>query len=147
MCTKQFTKRTFTFLQQVNENRRLLAIDLKVAVTLIRYFNENDNGGRAYPSIETLATAAGVGEATVIRSVRRMECNGHLRIVWGKPGRGHPNQYWMIIKPPPVEVLDAEKAPSQAARKAPSVKIKAPPVEENLFKNHKGLTPLRAPRR
>jgi hypothetical protein len=143
MCSKQFTKQTFAFLHQVNENRRLLAIDLKVAVTLTRYFNEKDNGGRAYPSCDTIAKHAGVSEHTVLRSVDRLEADGHLRIVWGRPGRSHPNQYWMIVKPAPTQVLD----PIVSDKKPAPVKIKPAPVQENLLKNHERDLLQRSPLR
>jgi hypothetical protein len=139
VSSKAFTAQTFAFLHQVNEDKALIACDLKVALTLTKHFNERDDGGRAYPSYDTLAAEAGVSEATVIRSVRRMEQHGHLRVVWGQPGRGHPNQYWMIIKASPVKVLCGGKASSEAAVKASSVSRKASRVKENLLKNQEGL--------
>ena len=51
MSSKQFTARTFKFLYQINENHKLLAVDLKIALTLTLHFNEKE-GGRAYPSCE-----------------------------------------------------------------------------------------------
>jgi hypothetical protein len=136
--SSKFTAATFAFLHQVNANDKLLASDLKVALALTTFFNEKD-GGRAFPGYETLGTEAGVSETTVIRAVRRMEQHGHLRVVWGQPGRGHPNQYWMVVKPAPVKVLDGRKPSSEAAGKPSSVSRKPSPVKENLLKNQEGL--------
>lgn len=97
MSTKDFVCQQFAFLRQVNRDRTLLPVDIKVAVQLVDHFNERD-GGKAYPSTRYIGDAIGVGMATVIRSVRRLEREGHLRIVWGTPGRGHPNQYWMNVR-------------------------------------------------
>jgi hypothetical protein len=141
---RDFTAKTFCFLHQVNEDNALPASDLKVALQLTRHFNQGD-GGRAYPSCKLIADTIGLSEATVIRAVRRLAERSHLRVEWGKAGRGHPNQYWMVIKPAQVQVLEPEKPTSEAARKLASVKIKPAPVQENLLKNHQGVakaTPL-----
>jgi hypothetical protein len=97
MASKQFTAKTFTWLRQINRGR-YLAIDLKVALELTTYFNEKDQNGRAYPSCKTLGDAIGLSERTVRRSVERMHAQGDLYVMWGKQGRRHPHQYWMIIK-------------------------------------------------
>jgi hypothetical protein len=76
----------------------------------------------------------------VLRSVRRLEVNGHLRIVWGQPGRGHPNQYWMVVKPAPMQVLEPGKPASEVGRKPAPVKIKPAPMQENLLKNLEGFS-------
>jgi hypothetical protein len=143
--TSKFTAMQFTWLHQINEDIELPASDLKVALQLTRHFNEKE-GGRAFPGYETLAEGCepytkdiGVSEHTVIRSVRRLQERGHLRVEWGKPGRGHPNQYWMIIKPASVQVSDAVKPASVSARKPASVSIKPAPVQENLLKNLEGV--------
>lgn len=135
MSTKQFTAQTFKFLHQVNGNSALPASDLKIALELTRYFNEAE-GGRAYPSCKTIGDATGLSEATVIRGVRRMEQHGHLKVIWGRQGRGHPHQYWPVVKPAPVQVSEAGKPASAPPVKPASAKIKPAPMQENLSKNH-----------
>jgi len=94
----EFTAKTFRWLHQLNADADLLPVDMKVAVQLTRHFREKDQDGRAYPGCKTIGDAIGLSERTVDRSVRRMHARGHLRVVWGTPGRGHPNQYWMVEK-------------------------------------------------
>jgi len=96
--TTKFTAQTFAWLRQVNTDRHLLAIDLKVAVELTRYFREKDQGGRAYPAAKTLADAIGLSERSVRRSIDRLLHAGHLYVIPGKPGRGCSAQYWMLEK-------------------------------------------------
>jgi hypothetical protein len=121
MSSKEFAAQTFKWLYQVNWDADLMPVDVKVAVQLTRHFNEDD-GGRAFPGYETIAEGCkaddgreaytksiGVSEHTVIRSVRRMSQRGHLRVEWGAPGRGRPNQYWMILKPARVQVSTSRK--------------------------------------
>jgi hypothetical protein len=51
-----------------------------------------------------------MSERTIRRSVERMTKGGHVYTILGKPGRGHPNQYWMTLKTgTATPVLDAEK--------------------------------------
>jgi hypothetical protein len=110
MSSKQFTAQVFAWLQQINRDPHLLAIDVKVALELTRFFNEKDQGGRAFPSCKTLGDAIGMSERTIRRSVERMTKGGHVYTILGKPGRGHPNQYWMTLKTgTATPVLDAEK--------------------------------------
>ena len=139
MSSTAFTASTFVFLRQVNRNRRLTATDLSVCMELTEYFNEKIEGGRAWPSCKTIGDAIGVHETTVIRSVRRLEAEGHLRVIWGCQGAGHPNQYWMIEKPAPAQVSAGEKpAPAQRKKPAP-VQKKPAPVQENHLKNQEGF--------
>jgi DNA-binding transcriptional regulator YhcF (GntR family) len=140
-----FTKQTFTWLHQINRDRRLLAIDLCVAVELTKYFNEKDHGGRAWPSLRTLGAAIGLHEVTVLRSMRRLEVNGHLQVVWGQRGRGHPSQYWMIVKPAATQVLEAKKPaatqvlkPAAQSIKPAAQSIKPAATQQNLLKNQEG---------
>jgi hypothetical protein len=140
MSSKEFTAKTFTFLHQVNHNKRLKKIDAAVCLELTVYFTESDQDGRAFPGCKTLADEIGVSETTVIRSVRRVEAEGHLRVVWGSQGRRHPNQYWMVVKPAPVKVSGAGKPSSAPPRKPASVKIKPAPVQENLLRNLEGVS-------
>jgi hypothetical protein len=119
----------------VNQNLELPASDLAVSLQLSLHFNEKDQDGRAFPSCKSIGEPIGLSEATVIRSVRRLEQHGHIRVIWGQQGKGHPNQYWMIVKPSPVKV---SKTPKPASAKPASVNPKPSPVQENLLKNHIG---------
>jgi hypothetical protein len=120
MTSRAFTSAKFQWIERVTRDHKLLAIDVRIAAALLSFFNERDNDGRAFPSCKTIADLVGAGEASVIRSVRRLHARGHLIVVWGKPGRGHPNNYWMAGKPAPVKVFEAVKPPSGATVKPPS---------------------------
>ena len=98
MSSKEFSRKTFEWLYQVIADPELPAACTKIAVRLTYHFNEED-GGRAFPGYKCIADAIGVSERIVERSVQQMHARGHLRVTWGSPGRGHPNQYWMILKP------------------------------------------------
>jgi helix-turn-helix protein len=134
MSSKQFTAQVFAWLRQINRGP-YLAADLKVALELTEYFNEKDQGGRAYPSYKTLGHAIGLSEQTVIRSIDRMRAQGDLRVISGKAGRGHPNQYWMVVKPAQktftvTEVFEQRRKPSSGVKKTSIA------AEENHLKNH-----------
>src|ERR1700687_4423584 len=75
-------------------------------------FNDRDSDGRAWESCENIGAAVGMSEKTVITMVRRLHACGHLRVEWGKQGRGHPNHYWMILKPASAQVFDEIKPAS-----------------------------------
>ena len=151
--SKAFTAKVFRWLHQVNADAKLPLSAMKVAVRLSSDFNEG-KGGMAWPSCSTIADAIGVCEATVINVVRALQARGHLRIKWGKPGRGHSNQYWMDEKarqtdlfddkkPQPAEVLEPVLEPNKtsnsgpgkpqsAIRKPQTTRRKPQPVEETL---------------
>jgi hypothetical protein len=146
MSSTKFTALTFDWLHQVNRDDALKPIDIRVCLQLTKHFNEEE-GGCAWPSYKKIGEPIGVPEPTVIRSVKRVHEHGHLRIEWGKPGRGHPNQYWMILKPSPVEVLDGGKPPpvevSESEKTSiPDEKTSIPDektsiaMEENHLNNH-----------
>ena len=98
MGSKEFTAQQFRWLHQINGDAELEAVDLKVALQLTRHFDEDDQDGRAFPSYKYIGDKIKVPRPTVIRSIQRLHEYGHLRVVWGSAGRGHPNQYWMIEK-------------------------------------------------
>jgi hypothetical protein len=141
MASKQFTAKTFTWLRQINRGRGYLAIDLKVALELTTYFNED----RAYPGYKTIADAIGLSERTVIRSIERMRGHGNLYVIPGKPGRGHPNQYWMIVKDDKktctqAQVLEPGKPAPNAAGKPAN---RPPKTCTATQENHKNPIPDR----
>ena len=81
-------------------------------------------------------------------------------MTWGSPGRGHPNQYWMMLKPAlepvldhvkpaparvldhgkpaPARVLDNHKTRISGQENPHFEQIKPAPVRENHKTNHKG---------
>ena len=146
MSTKAFTAQVFRWLYQVNEDHRLPASAAKVAIYLAPKFNE-DEGGAAWPSCKTIADAIGRSEGTVINAVHALGDRGHLRVEWGKQGRGHSNRYWMIgkdqqadlfdaIKPQPAKVFEPAGKPQSTKIKPQLLKRKPQPAEETLSKTH-----------
>jgi hypothetical protein len=130
MSSKQFTAKTFAWLRQINRGR-YLAVDVRIALELTQYFNEKDQGGRAYPGYKTIGDRIGVSEQTVIRSIERMRAQGDLYVIPGKPGRGHPNQYWMTLKTSTAkEVFEGQRKPPSGPKKTSTA------MEENHLKNH-----------
>jgi hypothetical protein len=108
MSSKAFTRQIFAWLAQVNGDRELPASAAKVAIFLGSRFNEEE-GGVAWPSCRTISDAIGRSEPVVIDVVHRLEAAGHVKVEWGKQGRGSSNRYWMIIKPRPADVSETNK--------------------------------------
>jgi Helix-turn-helix domain len=153
VVSKTFTAQVFRWLYQVNGDHGLPASAAKVAIYLAPHFNEAE-GGMAWPSCKTISDAIGKSEATVINVIRWLGDRGHLRIEWGKQGRGHSNRYWMIekdqqadlfedTKPQPAKVFKAEKTLVFTAAKPQPTKIKPQlselkpwPAKETLTKTH-----------
>ena len=114
--TSKATKRaaeTFAWLRLLNGDRDPMA--LAVGVILLDHFNPKE-GGQARPGCASMAAKLGVAESTVIRAIRRMVERGRLNVIWGSPGRGHPNRYWMVVKPAPAQVSE----PRKPARRKPA---------------------------
>jgi hypothetical protein len=131
--SKQFTRKIFVWLRQIKDDHALSPSAARVALQMIEHFNERE-GGKAWAGERGLADAIGTSKSTVQRVIHRLEARGHLRVEWGKQGRGHSNRYWMQLKGPPTDLLDDGKGPPAGllrARKGPSVKIKGPPVDQN----------------
>jgi hypothetical protein len=106
MSSRAFAATKFSWIERVTRDHKILPIDVRVAVALLSYFSEKDQGGRAFPSCKFIGNQIGASEPTVIRAVHRLHAEGHLRVTWGQQGRGHPNNYWMQEKPPRVKVLE-----------------------------------------
>jgi hypothetical protein len=90
----------------------------------------------------TIADAVGVSEHSVISSIERLRRGGDLYVIPGKPGRGHPNQYWMVLKPAEktstaTQVFEDGKPALAPARKpASEAKKTCTAMQENHCKNH-----------
>lgn len=91
------TRKLFVWLDQVRSDPELSPSAFKVAYEIGQHFNSR-HGGAAWPSSLTVATNIGVGKATVIRVVQQLRQRGHLEIDPGKAGRGHSNQYFMVVR-------------------------------------------------
>ncbi len=63
--------------------------------------NANDQGGNAWPSVQTLRTKAKVSERTVQRAVRRLVALGELRVSQGA-GQNGVNVYTVVMTPRPA---------------------------------------------
>jgi hypothetical protein len=132
MSSRAFTAAKFQWIERVTRDHDLLPMDVRVAAAIMSYFNEGDEAGRAFPSCMTIAAQIGASEHTVIRSVRRLHEAGHLTVIPGKPGRGHPNQYRMAEKPASVQVLSRIKP-------APVVRENLHPEQINLHRCRRTL--------
>jgi hypothetical protein len=108
----EFKKQRFRWLDQVLVDPELPASAFKVAYRIGDDFNDVQQDGRAWEGCKEIARAIGMSEKTVITMVRRLNARGHLRVEWGKQGRGHPNNYWMILKPASTQVSDQIKPAS-----------------------------------
>ena len=118
----KFATKVFHWVRQVNHHAKrggtLLPVDVQVAVELSQYFTERDQRGRAFPSRKTLGDPLNISERTVDRSIRRMQEDDHLRVVWGKQGSKHSHQYWMVAKSE-----EGKKAATQRPLKPPSRRL------------------------
>jgi hypothetical protein len=94
---KTFTKHVFTWLRQIKNDHGLPPSAALCALQLTEHFNRRQ-GGAAWASCEHVASAIGMSKATVVSLLHLFERRGHLKVEWGKPGRGHSNRYWMIVK-------------------------------------------------
>src|SRR5262245_1149096 len=128
---KSFTKQVFDWLRQIKSDHELPPSAALCALQLTEHFNRR-YGGAAWASCEHVAGAIGMSKATVVNLLHLFEQRGHLKVEWGKPGRGHSNRYWMILKGPSADLFDEIKG----TRKGPSVERKGTPADMNHLKNH-----------
>jgi hypothetical protein len=145
--SKTFTAKVFRWLHQVNADPELPASAAKVAIRLSPDFNEGW-GGKAWSAFKTMGDDISLSERHVIRAIRALEARGHLRVQWGKQGRGHSSQYWMLErepdlfddeKPAPAPVFEQNKTgisgtvkPASGVRKPASGVVKPAPAPETL---------------
>ena len=113
MSSTKFTRQVFKWLAQVNADPELPANATKVAVRLAPDFNE-EHGGMAWPGLQTVADDIGLkSKVTIHNLIRRLQERGHLRIEWGRQGKGHSNHYWMILKGQQGDLFDPAKSSTQ----------------------------------
>lgn len=132
--SKQFTKRTFNWLRQIKADHILPRSGVLFALQVTEQCNER-HGGAGWASCRYIANAIGMSEATVINLFHLFEKRGHLKVEWGKQGRGHSNRYWMVLKPHEVEVLGRGKSKIKPQIKPQPAVRKPQPAEENCLKN------------
>lgn len=97
------------FMHQVGARKaeRPLAYTV-LAATLMMHFNDSD--GKAYPSLDTLATLTGISKSTAREMVELHLANGNIRIAEkGKQGRGHSTTYAIVIEPLPDDVAEGRR--------------------------------------
>jgi hypothetical protein len=79
-----------------------------IALTFVMHFNDSD--GKAYPSLDTLATLTGISKSTAREMVELHLADGNIRIAEkGKQGRGHSTTYAIVIEPLPDDVAEARR--------------------------------------
>jgi hypothetical protein len=79
-----------------------------IALTFMEHFNDSD--GKAYPSLDTLATLTGISKSMAWKVINLHLADGNIRIVdQGKPGRGHSTTYAIVIEPLPDDVAEARR--------------------------------------
>jgi hypothetical protein len=136
------TRKLFVWLNQVRADPVLSPVAFLVAYEIGQHFNAR-HGGAAWPSSLTIASNIRMSERSVIRAAKLLAQRGHLKIDPGKAGRGHSNQYFMVLqkgaaahlkqagKPAPAQV-------SKASRKPASVALKPAPAQENYLEPSMG---------
>jgi hypothetical protein len=125
-----FTRQIFAWLAQVNVDDEMPASAAKLAIAFTRFFNEAQDGA-AWASLRTLGTAAAISKTNVEKLLRQFEARDHLRIEWGKPGRGSSNRCWMVMKEcPPQSGHSPANCPPQSGhsrrRKSPLLSDESP---------------------
>src|SRR5262245_33759750 len=128
---KSFTKQVFDWLRQIKSDHELPPSAALCALQLTEHFNRR-YGGAAWASCETLAAAIGMSKATVVNLLHLFEQRGHLKVEWGKPGRGHSNRYWMLLKGQSADLSHSRKG----QRKGQSDARKGQPADLNHLNNH-----------
>jgi hypothetical protein len=126
-----FTRQIFAWLAQVNVDDEMPASAAKLAIAFTRFFNEAQDGA-AWASLRTLGTAAAISKTNVEKLLRQFEARDHLRIEWGKPGRGSSNRCWMVMKEcPPQSGHSPANCPPQSGhsrrRKSPLLSDESTP--------------------
>jgi hypothetical protein len=102
-----------------------------VAVAHAFALHFSDSDGKAYPSLETIATLCGLARRTIRDNVGLLLADDNIKIAEkGEPGRGHPTTYAIVIKPLPDDVAEARRrvALREDRRKRAGVSEPRPPL-------------------
>ncbi len=133
MSTKEFTRRVFSYIKQVNRDKDLPSAAVRVGLVIADHWNEKD--GDAHPSLLTIALESGLADGTVRRMLPHLIERGHLAIKVGSRGSGHPNHYQPleksanggVIKTANGGAIESANGGAIAEKpKAPFSRIKAP---------------------
>jgi hypothetical protein len=118
MSSKQFTRKIFCWLDQVNRDCGLPAHAFKIAFGLSPDFNENE-GGMAWCGFDRLSARSCTSKSTAHKMIGMLQARGHLRVEWGRRGNGgHSNQYWMVIKSEPGDLFEHAEKTSPKVRQS-----------------------------
>jgi hypothetical protein len=95
----RFTADKLAWLEQVAIDAGLSPLARVIAMILaVRYLNRET--GDAWPSVETLASDAGLKSTNPVRvALRSLENRGHLAIQWSTGGKGQTSRFRPILKP------------------------------------------------
>jgi hypothetical protein len=134
--TKQYTRRIFSWLDQICADPKLQPSDFKIAYVIAQHVNRKS--GEAFVGIRTIATEGALSKPTVISGKTRLEQHGHLNIAGGRPGRGHSDHCRPVIKDDaemvkPFDHLDDDKRSNLHAEKVKSATEKVKPFDQNYF--------------
>jgi hypothetical protein len=141
-ASKNFTRQIFAWLRQVKNDHTLQPSAALLALQLTEHFNRR-LGGAAWASCETLAAGVGMGKTTAVRLLHEFERRGHLKVEWGKQGRGHSNQYWMLIKGPSADLLSEPKRSIKRSTGGEKRSTDGPEPSYNYLKEAPTELPLR----
>jgi hypothetical protein len=111
----EWTSFKLDWLDQVMLDADLPASAFKVAYCIIKHCNMSSESG--WPSLRRIAEKTRLRKATVIEAVPMLEANGHLKIDYGKPGRGCSNYYTPILKGPESVPFGSNATASEKVRK------------------------------
>ena len=128
---KEWTRKVFNWLRQIRDDTSLPNSRALFALQITEYVNRH-KGGVGWASCRTIATDIGMSEASVVNLFHAFERRGHLKVEWGKQGKGHSNRYWMVLIPQSAEVYEARKPQS----KPQSIVPKPQPTEVICLNNH-----------
>ncbi len=123
--TKEFTRRVFGYIKQMNRDKELPSAAVRVALVIADHWNEES--GEAHPSLQTIALESGLGEGTVRRMLPALVERGYLAVQVGSRGSGHPNRYWPLDKSANGGAIESANGGAITEKpKAPFSRIKAP---------------------
>src|SRR5262245_50563474 len=123
------------WLRQIMADPQIQFSDFKVAAVIGFHMNRN-KGGRAWPGIRTIARIACVDPRTVMRSIRRLEACGHMRVTRARKGkRNLPNQYLPALKKP-ATIMEGATPRGIAVSPPRGIAVSPEPYTEPLSEPH-----------
>jgi hypothetical protein len=92
----QHTRSVFRWLDGISSDKDVPPAAFEVAYNIAQFLNWKTREG--YPSTDTIADRAGMAQSTVRKMLNVLDNLGHLEVIRGRRGRGHPNIYRPIVK-------------------------------------------------